>query len=463
MELAGSLDPEELAPRSSTASSRSWPTACTASRARSTSTPATGSWRCSARRSRTRTTRSAPATRRSTCARSCAAYADELRRAEGLSLLDAHGPQLRRGRGRQDRRRPAHGLHRAGSGRLAGAADGVARGAGPDLPVRRTRRAWSSGLFELADLGEFALKGVAEPAQRPRARRRRHARAGASTSRARAGSPASWAATRRWPRSRRRWSARDNGHGQVVGVVAEAGVGKSRLCFEFLERCRASGIAVLRGARRLARQEHPVPPDARAVPQLVRDHASRTASEPRARRSRAGCCCSTRASATCCRSSSSSSASRIRSGPRRGSTPTRASASSSRCCAGSCARARRGQPTVTLIEDLHWIDGSSDAFLAQWVEAIESSRGLLVVQPAPRVPRRVDGALVLPADRAGAARGAGGRASCSPTCSGATRARAALAAADPAAHRRQSVLHRGGRAVARRVRAARRARRAATG
>ncbi len=34
------------------------------------------------------------------------------------------------------------------------------------------------------------------------------------------------------------------GHGQVVGVVAEAGAGKSRLCFEFLERCRAKSLLI---------------------------------------------------------------------------------------------------------------------------------------------------------------------------------------------------------------------------
>ncbi|MGH7821953.1 MAG: adenylate/guanylate cyclase domain-containing protein, partial [Candidatus Binatia bacterium] len=34
------------------------------------------------------------------------------------------------------------------------------------------------------------------------------------------------------------------GDGQVVGVVAEPGTGKSRLCFEFLERCRARDISV---------------------------------------------------------------------------------------------------------------------------------------------------------------------------------------------------------------------------
>ncbi|MFI5366889.1 MAG: ATP-binding protein, partial [Candidatus Binatia bacterium] len=34
------------------------------------------------------------------------------------------------------------------------------------------------------------------------------------------------------------------GHGRIVGVVAQAGVGKSRLCFEFAERCRQRGIEV---------------------------------------------------------------------------------------------------------------------------------------------------------------------------------------------------------------------------
>ena len=34
------------------------------------------------------------------------------------------------------------------------------------------------------------------------------------------------------------------GDGRVVGVVGEAGIGKSRLCFEFAESCRGKGIRV---------------------------------------------------------------------------------------------------------------------------------------------------------------------------------------------------------------------------
>ena len=37
------------------------------------------------------------------------------------------------------------------------------------------------------------------------------------------------------------------GDGCAIGLVAEAGVGKSRLCFEFAERCRAAGVRVLEG------------------------------------------------------------------------------------------------------------------------------------------------------------------------------------------------------------------------
>jgi class 3 adenylate cyclase/tetratricopeptide (TPR) repeat protein len=49
------------------------------------------------------------------------------------------------------------------------------------------------------------------------------------------------------------------GNGQVVGVVAEAGVGKSRLCDEFVAMCRAKGLAVYEGH---------CPPHGKSIPHL---------------------------------------------------------------------------------------------------------------------------------------------------------------------------------------------------
>jgi class 3 adenylate cyclase len=100
--------------------------------------------------------------------------------------------------------------------------------------------------LQLEDLGEFRVKGAGEPM-------RVHRLIGAGT------------ATTRLDVSRARGLSRfvgrdadmatleaalaeaQAGHGQVVGVVAAAGTGKSRLCWEFAERCRARGITVNEG------------------------------------------------------------------------------------------------------------------------------------------------------------------------------------------------------------------------
>jgi class 3 adenylate cyclase/tetratricopeptide (TPR) repeat protein len=102
------------------------------------------------------------------------------------------------------------------------------------------------GFFELQDLGRTAVKGVSEPvglfdlegvgAFRTRLDRSR-AR-GLSTFVGRDADMAALDAALERAR---------NGSGQVVGVVAEAGTGKSRLCAEFVDRCRAQGIPILAG------------------------------------------------------------------------------------------------------------------------------------------------------------------------------------------------------------------------
>ena len=103
-----------------------------------------------------------------------------------------------------------------------------------------------AGYFTLEDLGPFVVKGVAEPVAVFQLQGLGAVRTRFDASRA---------------RGLTRFVGRDDdmrtldvaleracaGNGQVVGVVAEAGTGKSRLCFEFLERCRAKGLRVLVG------------------------------------------------------------------------------------------------------------------------------------------------------------------------------------------------------------------------
>jgi class 3 adenylate cyclase/tetratricopeptide (TPR) repeat protein len=100
-----------------------------------------------------------------------------------------------------------------------------------------------AGYFRLEDLGEFRLKGVASPV-------RAYGLEGVGELRTRLDRSRSRGFSKFVGRGDEMASLETAleravaGDGQVVGVVAEAGVGKSRLCFEFAERCRARGIRV---------------------------------------------------------------------------------------------------------------------------------------------------------------------------------------------------------------------------
>ncbi len=102
------------------------------------------------------------------------------------------------------------------------------------------------GYFDIEDLGEFRVKGVANPMHV-------HRLNGMGTSRTRFDVSRSRGLSRFVGRAADLRTLEDAleqtaaGNGQVIGVVAEAGTGKSRLCFEFLERCRAKGMRVFEG------------------------------------------------------------------------------------------------------------------------------------------------------------------------------------------------------------------------
>ncbi|MEO6028525.1 MAG: AAA family ATPase, partial [Candidatus Binatia bacterium] len=111
-----------------------------------------------------------------------------------------------------------------------------------------------TGYFALEDLGEFRVKGISEPVGVHRLLGPGHLRTRFDASRSRG-------LTRFVGRSADMGTLEDAlvqaqvGTAQVVGVVAEAGTGKSRLCHEFAERCRGRGITVNVG-RALAHGKH---------------------------------------------------------------------------------------------------------------------------------------------------------------------------------------------------------------
>ena len=172
-------------------------------------------------------------------------YATELKREHGLIFSTRMGLQFGRRRGRKDRRRPAHGLHRAGSDRGPRAAHGSAGVTRHLLHDRRDRRA-DGRLLRAGSAGRFQREGCGRAVPV-------HRLVGVGTATSRFDISRARGLTRFVGRESdmaildRALAQAKAGHGQVVGIVAEAGTGKSRLCFEFVERCRATGMTVNTG------------------------------------------------------------------------------------------------------------------------------------------------------------------------------------------------------------------------
>ena len=211
----------------------------------------------------------------------------------GAQLLDPDRDQLRRGGRRGDRRRRRRRLHRDRPHRRPGAADGGAGRARPRLPDRAHRRARrrlprrsttsasSRSRGRASRSRSTSWPGSARPAR-------------GSTSPASAASPASSAAARRWRRWRRRWPRAEARRGRRrSAIVAEPGVGKSRLCHEFAERCRGEGLEVFEAQAQAHGTLDPVHAGAADAARLLRRSARRARAAWRARRSPAARCCST--------------------------------------------------------------------------------------------------------------------------------------------------------------------------
>ncbi len=169
-------------------------------------------------------------------------YADELRRTRGLSFsirMGLNSGDVVVGKIGDDLR-----MDYTAQGQTVGLAQRIEQLAPPESTylTEHTARV-VEGFFRLRDLGGFDLKGASAPLRVYELEGTGPLRTRLDLSRARGFSKF----VGRADEIASLESALERavgGNGQVIGVVGDAGIGKSRLCFEFVERCRARGISV---------------------------------------------------------------------------------------------------------------------------------------------------------------------------------------------------------------------------
>jgi adenylate cyclase len=247
--------------------------------------------------------------------------------------------------------------------------------------VSATTAALVSGYFALEDLGEFVLKGSSEPMHVHQltgtgALRTRFDIARASGLSRFVGRAAD---LRTLEHALEQTAA---GNGQVIGVVAEAGTGKSRLCFEFVERCRDRGMQVFE-ARAVAHGTNiPLLP----ILELFRAYFGIAAQDDdRGARDKIV------ARLALLGDQLVDTAPLVHdflgvADPQQPAAQTDPEARLRRLLGvlrELAHSASASQPMVTMIEDLHWLDAASAEFLEHLVEATAGSRSLLLLNFRP--------------------------------------------------------------------------------
>ena len=174
----------------------------------------------------------------------------------------------------------------------------------------------------------------------------------------------------------------DEGRGGVIGIVADAGVGKSRLCHEFAESCRARGIDIYDAQCQAHGEAIPLMP----VLQMMRGYfgIEEDEDERLAREKVAG-------RALLLDPAFNDDLPLIFDflgipDPQRP-PPQMSAEARQRGLQGvvqHLMRApRRDSTVINMVEDLHWIDEGSDGFLAAQIAAVGGTRTLLIVNFRP--------------------------------------------------------------------------------
>jgi adenylate cyclase len=238
------------------------------------------------------------------------------------------------------------------------------------------------GEFELGELGEFEVKGS-------RLLQRVFELLGRSSSRDRVEAAGARGGLSRFVGRDRERAALDAaldrglaGEGQVVGLMGEPGVGKSRLAHEFAEHCAGEGISVQRARAVAHGREIPLLP----VLELMRANLGVVdGDEPEIARARIT------ASLAALDASFHEDVPLLfdfLGVPDPEQPPLKVDPEARQRQLLSLVRrmmhARsRIEPAVTLLEDLHWLDDASGAFLAELVRACAGTRTLLILTYRP--------------------------------------------------------------------------------
>ncbi len=241
------------------------------------------------------------------------------------------------------------------------------------------------GFFELEDLGEFEIKGASKPIRVFELAGVGAARSRLDLSRERGFSRFVGRRGEMGALERALTGAMD-GEGAVVGIVAEPGVGKSRLCHEFAERARGDGIEVFEAQAQAHGREIPFMP----VLQMLRAYFAIADDDPEriVREKIAG-----RALLLDPEFADDlpilfdflgvPDADRP--------APQLSAEARQRALKGIVCRLvqapNRREPVVTIIEDLHWIDEGSAAMLDDLFGAVEGTKTLVVVNFRPEYTR----------------------------------------------------------------------------
>jgi class 3 adenylate cyclase/tetratricopeptide (TPR) repeat protein len=239
----------------------------------------------------------------------------------------------------------------------------------------------AEGYLELDDLGEFEVKGASRPIRVYELLGTGSARSRLDLSRERGLSRFVGRAAEMKLLDEALEGAKE-GRGAVIGVVADPGVGKSRLCHEFAERCRVQGIEVYEAQAQAHGEAVPFLP----VLQMLRGYfgIEDQDSERVAREKIAG-------RLLLLDPDFSDDLPLIFDflavpDPERPAPQVSAEARE-RLLRGVIRRLYRvpgrTDVVVNVIEDLHWMDKGSEAFLAEMVGAVEGTATLAVVNFRP--------------------------------------------------------------------------------